>query len=157
MSEVALISPPLTQGLIPVHDHLEAFACVKPTRKESSVPKVFPLPDAQRKQPGASSVEPSDAFKLNYSLFSENLLSGLDWTGVFAAGGSVLACLQPLPSDCTTNRKRRRYMHDVGFPGSDVDLFLVGLTPEEGKAKICEIYETLSGAALFPPFIGLRS
>lgn len=132
------------QGLIDVHEHEGEFLCAALTEAEAAVPTVFPLKDA-RKAVGDAAVVRRAGFQRAYELFTENLLRDLNWDGVFAAGGSVLACLQPLPAECDTNRKKRKHMHDVGFPGSDIDLFLYGLSAEQATAKILEIYETVSG------------
>lgn len=40
-------------------------------------------------------------------------------------------------------------MHDKGFPGSDVDLFLYGMDAEEAKQKIIEIYDAVCEAVPF--------
>lgn len=48
---------------------------------------------------------------------------------MFCAGGSVLACLLPPPAEYDVDNKTRRdYFHNVAYAGSDVDLFLYGLT-----------------------------
>ena len=53
----------------------------------------------------------------------------LNWDNVFCAGGSVLACLLPPPEAYNaTNITRRDYFHNVAYAGSDVDLFLYGLS-----------------------------
>lgn len=132
------------QGLLDVHANFEDFRCVEQGEPERSVPKVFPL-NSSRKPAGERVVVDRQSFQRNYELFTENLLRDLDWSSVFAAGGSALACLQRLPPECDTNRKKRKYMHDKGFPGSDIDLFLYGLSAEEAKAKILEIYDTVCG------------
>jgi hypothetical protein len=74
-----------------------------------------------------------DDFKRNWAIFTEGSLSQLiDWSNVVAAGGSVLACLSPLPADAQASKRNlRKYYHSQAFPTSDVDLFLWGLTPEQ--------------------------
>jgi len=95
---------------------------------------VMPLSAADRKKEGeACMVNDLEEFKKNWGVFSENSLSQLmDWNNVVAAGGSVLACLQPLPEEAkVSKRAMRKYYHGSAYPTSDVDLFLWGMTPEE--------------------------
>jgi hypothetical protein len=54
----------------------------------------------------------------------------MDWTNVFAAGGSVLGCLTNNPTN---------------FEASDVDLFLVGVrTDHEANAVLKRVYDTIN-------------
>jgi len=95
---------------------------------------VMPLSDAQRRKEGSPAmVDNLEAFKKNWSIFTENSLSQLsDWNNVIAAGGSVQACLMPLPKAAAANKRAmRKYYHEKAFPSSDVDLFLYGLTRQE--------------------------
>jgi len=95
---------------------------------------VMPLPDPQRRKEGSPAmVDNLEAFKKNWSVFTENSLSHLsDWSNVVAAGGSVQACLMPLPKAATASKRAmRKHYHEKAFPSSDVDLFLYGLTPQE--------------------------
>lgn len=89
--------------------------------------------DMRRKEGSPAMVDSLDAFKMNWSIFTENSLSQLlDWNNVIAAGGSVQACLLPLPkSAMASKRAMRKYYHEKAFPSSDVDLFLYGLTKQE--------------------------
>ncbi|KAK7469254.1 hypothetical protein VKT23_003740 [Stygiomarasmius scandens] len=107
---------------------------------------VMPLSAADRKKEGeACMVNDLEEFKKNWGVFSENSLSQLmDWNNVVAAGGSVLACLQPLPEEAkVSKRAMRKYYHGSAYPTSDVDLFLWGMTPEEAEKKIVTIYEAV--------------
>lgn len=95
---------------------------------------VMPLSDALRREEGSPAmVESLESFKKNWSIFTENSLSQLsDWSNVVAAGGSVQACLIPLPKAATASKRAmRKYYHEKAFPSSDVDLFLYGLTTQE--------------------------
>jgi hypothetical protein len=95
---------------------------------------VMALPSSLRREEGSPSmVENLEAFKKNWGIFTENSLSQLaDWNNVIAAGGSVQACLMPLPNTATGNKRAmRKYFHEKAFPSSDVDIFLYGLTVEE--------------------------
>jgi hypothetical protein len=87
----------------------------------------------RRKEGSPAMIEKVEAFKKNWSVFTENSLSQLsDWSNVVAAGGSVQACLMPLPKAATASKRAmRKHYHERAFPLSDVDLFLYGLTPQE--------------------------
>ena len=125
---------------------------------------VLALPSSLRREEGSPAmVENLEAFKRNWSVFTESSLSQLaDWSNVIAAGGSVQACLMPLPKAATSSKRAmRKYFHEKAFPSSDVDIFLYGLTVDEvccfspsiffitqdclGKAerKIITIYEAV--------------
>lgn len=95
---------------------------------------VMPLSQEDRKHEGSACMVPSlEEFQKNWSVFSEGSLSQLlDWNNVVAAGGSVLACLMPLPAEATVSKRAiRKFYHGSAYPTSDVDLFLWGLTPEQ--------------------------
>ena len=95
---------------------------------------VMALSDALRRKEGSPAmVDNLEVFKKNWSIFTENSLSQLfDWSNVIAAGGSVQACLMPLPKAATASKRAmRKYYHEKAFPSSDVDLFLYGLTRQE--------------------------
>src|SRR4051794_33611837 len=68
----------------------------------------------------------------NWEHLTLGMLRGMEWSNVFVAGGSVLACLLP----CF-------YLEDVagtnGFFNSDIDLFIHGLSKEDATAKIFSI------------------
>ncbi|KAG8933988.1 hypothetical protein FRC01_005885, partial [Tulasnella sp. 417] len=109
---------------------------------------IMPLDNYTRKKDGELSMAPSlEDFKLRWSVFSEGALSQLtNWDNIVAAGGSVLACLAPLPGHVFNQRSRRevrKYYHSEGYPASDVDLFLYGLTPEQAEEKCNEIYNAV--------------
>jgi hypothetical protein len=95
---------------------------------------VMPLDPKRRRAEGSpSTVQDLDEFKKNWAIFTENSLSQLlDWSNVVAAGGSVLACLTPLPEEEKASRRAtRKYFHSEAFPTSDVDLFLWGLDAKQ--------------------------
>ncbi|TFY76764.1 hypothetical protein EWM64_g7248 [Hericium alpestre] len=107
---------------------------------------VMPIPDKQRRAEGAPCmVNDLDEFKKNWSIFTENSLSQLlDWNHVVAAGGSVQACLTPLPEEArTSKRMMRKYYHEAAYPSSDIDLFLWGMTPKQAEEKIKAICEAV--------------
>ncbi|KAI0628020.1 ankyrin [Trametes polyzona] len=107
---------------------------------------ILPLSEKQRRKDGEPAMVASlEEFKKNWAIFSEGSLSQLtDWSNVVVAGGSVQACLQPVPEYAkASKRAMRKYFHGSAFPTSDVDLFLYGLTPEQAEAKMQVIYEAV--------------
>ncbi|KAG8933989.1 hypothetical protein FRC01_005886 [Tulasnella sp. 417] len=109
---------------------------------------VMPLPQTKRRKDGELSMAPSlEDFKTRWAIFSEGALSQLaNWNNVVVAGGSVLACLAPLPDYLArqgSKRAIRRYYHSEAYPASDVDLFLYGLTPAQAEEKCVEIYNAI--------------
>lgn len=107
---------------------------------------VMPLSPEQRRKEGDSCiVSDPDTFRKNWAIFSEGSLSQLlDWNNVVVAGGSVLACLTPLPTTATASKRAtRKFYHSNAYPTSDVDMFLWGMTPEQAEAKIVKIYEAV--------------
>ena len=137
-------------GLVDVFD---APAAIRTTRarvvaseKDLDAKYVMPLSEDKRRKEGAPAmVADLDEFRKNWAIFSEGSLSQLaDWNNVIAAGGSVQACLAPVPDEAKTSKRAlRKYFHSNAFPTSDVDLFLYGLTPEEAEKKINSIYEAV--------------
>jgi hypothetical protein len=102
--------------------------------QDLSAHHVFPLPKEKRRADGEPAMAASfDDFKTAFNIFSEGSLSQLtDWNNVVVAGGSVLACLAPLPRHAqNTKRGIRKYFHGEGYPNSDIDMFIYGLTPEQ--------------------------
>lgn len=130
-------------------DVFEAPASIRITRarvvegvEDLSAKYVMPVADGNRRHEGTpSTVADLEEFKKNWSIFTEGSLSQLvNWNNVIAAGGSVLACLSPIPKgDKASKRTIRTYFHSKAYPTSDVDLFLWGLTPEQvlGFYLIC--------------------
>ncbi|KAA1479103.1 ankyrin [Dentipellis sp. KUC8613] len=107
---------------------------------------VMPLPASRRRADHAPAVvEDLDEFKKNWAIFTEGSLSQLfDWNNVVAAGGSVLACMTPVPDVAkASKRSMRKYFHEAAYPTSDIDLFLWGMTPEQAENKIRAIYDAV--------------
>jgi hypothetical protein len=104
---------------------------------------IMPLSEVRRRKEGSPAmVADLDEFKNNWTIFSENSLSLLDWTNVVAAGGSVLACVTPVPESAKESKRAlRKFFHTDKYPTSDVDLFLYGMTSEQAEAKIISIYQ----------------
>ncbi|KAG8935884.1 hypothetical protein FRC02_005883 [Tulasnella sp. 418] len=109
---------------------------------------IMPLTDDTRRKHGEPCIAQTlEEFQNRWSIFTEGSLSQLtDWSNVIAAGGSVLACLLPLPAHVVakgSKRAIRKYYHSEGYPASDVDLFLYGLTPEQAEVKANLIFESI--------------
>lgn len=137
-------------GLVDVFD---APADIRTTRArvvkdetDLSAKFILPLSREHRREDGAPAIVSSlDEFKKNWAIFTEgSLVQLLDWNNVVAAGGSVQACLAPLPNSAKVSRKAlRKHFHTNAYPTSDVDLFLYGLSPEQAELKINAIYEAV--------------
>ena len=134
-------------------DVFNASSAIRTTRarviadeKDLNAKYIMPLSEDKRRKEGAPAmVQSLDDFKKNWAVFTEGSLSQLfDWSNVIVAGGSVQACLAPLPEKAKTSKRAlRKYFHSNAFPASDVDLFLYGLTPEQAEVKINAIYEAV--------------
>lgn len=147
--EVPEVLDPLL-GLVDVFANVAAFHSL-PRYPEDQFPRCFeskdPLP------PGTPSVVPNlRDFETSWDVFCESQLRFLDWNNVFAAGGAVAGCLTPVPAKyqdenwAEARKKRRTFFHDIGLPGSDVDLFLYGLNAEQAEQKLVHIYEAVQAA-----------
>ncbi|EKM59033.1 uncharacterized protein PHACADRAFT_205211 [Phanerochaete carnosa HHB-10118-sp] len=137
-------------GLVNVFDAPEDIrktrARVVANEEDLSAKYVMPLSEDCRRKDGAPAMVASlDEFKKNWAIFTEGSLSQLaDWSNIVAAGGSVQACLAPVPDSAKASKRTlRKYFHNRAFPTSDVDLFLYGLTPEQAEVKINSIYEAV--------------
>lgn len=90
----------------------------------------FRLPD------GKPAVVPLGRFHDNWDIFTGGLLRDMDWSNVVAAGGAVLACVKStIPEDMKKMEMMEIFQSDV-YAGSDIDLFLYGLSPEEVSCHI---------------------
>jgi hypothetical protein len=110
--------------------------CARVVRDEEDLSAKFvnSLVGDQRRKSGTPCMAASiEEFQKNWTIFTEGSLSQLiDWNNVVAAGGSVLACLSPLPEKAKeSKRTMRTYFHSTVYPSSDVDLFMWGLTQEQ--------------------------
>jgi len=104
----------------------------------------------------------------------------MNWKNVFVAGGSVLACLLPIPDSfdktevedseyteqsakrlkavaaMSGEEKMKAWFHETAFPTSDIDIFLYGLPNKEAaKIKALQIYESLERS--LPPATKLHA
>jgi hypothetical protein len=146
-------NPRLSNPHVGLVDVFDAPADIRTTRArvvqnefDLSEKYLMPLTEARRRKEGTPAMASSlEEFNQNWSIFSEGSLSLLDWNNVVAAGGSVLACLLPVPdANKASKRTLRKYFHSTAFPTSDIDLFLYGLTPEQAEAKIIAIFQGLN-------------
>ncbi|KAJ1446118.1 hypothetical protein M885DRAFT_591954 [Pelagophyceae sp. CCMP2097] len=130
---------------------------------------IFQQPESQA---GAPACEPTlEAFKHSFDVFTSQLLRGLDLKalGVVAAGGAVLACLEPKSfeekrttrqvvdwyaarhyasepcrgHDATFREERKKGACSAFAASSDVDLFFVGVSSEEAMHALREIHTTV--------------
>jgi hypothetical protein len=143
-------NPRLSNPNVGLVDVFDAPADIRTTRArvvqnefDLSEKYLMPLAEARRRKEGTPAMTSSlEEFNQNWSIFSEGSLSLLDWNNVVVAGGSVLACLLPVPdANKASKRTLRKYFHSAAFPTSDIDLFLYGLTPEQAEAKIVAIFQ----------------
>lgn len=66
-------------------------------------------------------------FRENFRAFTHGVLDRLDWQNVVVAGGSVLACLSPVPSDYHDHPGSYFHQSDA-LKSADIDLFIFGLS-----------------------------
>ncbi|KAF8325551.1 uncharacterized protein EI90DRAFT_3146663 [Cantharellus anzutake] len=98
-----------------------------------------------------------EGFKKRWDEMTDGILTGLDWSNVFVAGGMVLSTLltPELPSKLSSSpgAKKPKDSED-----SDIDLYIYGLPPQEANAKI-EHIETVYKKNLPPnaPFFVVRN
>jgi len=137
-------------GLVDIFDAPQEIRTIRARvvqdEEDLSAEYVMPLTGAHRRAEGEAAIVPSlEEFNKNWAIFTEGSLSQLlDWNNVVAAGGSVLACLKPLPESAKASKRAvRKFYHGTAYPSSDVDLFLYGLTPEQAEVKINQIYEAV--------------
>lgn len=86
-------------------------------------------------------------FGERFAKYSNNLFDGFKWNNVCVAGGSVVRCLLK-ESEFGSNSDSKSNLEK----GTDIDLFIYGLTKEECITKAMEIYNYLrakSGGDIF--------
>ncbi|CAJ0831936.1 2114_t:CDS:10 [Entrophospora sp. SA101] len=115
--------------------------------KDTSI-YVMPLEPDKKKKEGEAAITLGGigSFKENWDLFTEKSLEGLDWNNVIVGGGSVMACLLPIPKIFHKNvHKIRDYYHNKSsFVSSDIDMYIYGLDEEAAKKKMLDIFTTFS-------------
>ena len=119
-----LLSPlfPLTSSSTDPEGHFTIPNCPKLLNLTDNTTYVNPV------QP-FKIVENQERFEQNWKEFTNGILDGLDKSHVFAAGGSVLTCLD-----------ENRAPQSVTDPNSDIDLFLYGLSNQQAEDKLRHIY-----------------
>jgi hypothetical protein len=102
------------------------------SRRDHKSTHVLPLKSQFRRCEGSPAVvDTLDTFLANFHSFTGGSLQSINWNNVVVAGGSVMACLAPpIVGDgpenlCDWGRPLSKYR------GSDVDLFLFGLTANQ--------------------------
>ncbi|KAL9933368.1 hypothetical protein V8E36_007544 [Tilletia maclaganii] len=88
---------------------------------------------------GIAHVNKIDEYLRTFDRMTANVFRGLDWNNIFVAGGIALGALT---SDGSEESER-------GFKRSDVDIFMVGLSPDKCLAKVKHIEQVI--AANLPP------
>ncbi|KAJ3033317.1 hypothetical protein HDV00_006507 [Rhizophlyctis rosea] len=135
-------------SLLPVHESADQALWHAWGEEEMPEAVIMPLDAEARADTGTSMVADNAEFLLNWRIFTEGSLQFLDWTNIFAAGGSVLACLAPVPPEHDTPASRREYFREK-YPGSDIDLFIWGLDEQGAKLKMEQIYNCIIDACPF--------
>ncbi|KDR65544.1 hypothetical protein GALMADRAFT_148613 [Galerina marginata CBS 339.88] len=103
---------------------------------------IFPLSPLLRKKPGTLAIVPTIyEFERNWNLFTHSILSNISWNNIIAAGGSVLASLEPFEGNPSNEQRSEHYQST--FATSDIDLFIWGLDANQAKAKMVEIYQAI--------------
>jgi len=146
------------KGLIKVFDDEEdggrsRFTQRKLFEEERSIPRLFQRSEEEQtifeEQP--ITVPTLKDFREQFlQIFAVHGLQFLDWSNVVAAGGSVSACMLPIPEAYDSSAiERRKFYHDVAYGASDIDLFIYGFSDDEANEKLLEIYDALSAASPF--------
>ncbi|PRP85402.1 hypothetical protein PROFUN_06948 [Planoprotostelium fungivorum] len=92
----------------------------------------------------ASSIVSESEFHKQFDIFTEGQFRYFNWDNVFAAGGSILAALMPVPEEhAAKNSTRRNFFHKLMYSNSDIDLFIYGLNEEDANKKLVEMYESI--------------
>lgn len=98
---------------------------------------IFPLPVNERLSSGSQVAVQLPEFLENWTIFSEQSLSGVNWRNIVVAGGAVLACVSPVPEEHKASRRALRdFFHRERYPTSDIDIFLWGLSPAQVSDRL---------------------
>ncbi|KAJ6520371.1 hypothetical protein C8R45DRAFT_58736 [Mycena sanguinolenta] len=143
-------------GLVDVFDAPDAIRTTHARivqNNEHSKHCIMPIVLGRRLE-GPCMIDELADFEKNWNIFTQGSLSKLsDWNNVVAAGGAIMACLQPLPQAINDLKRYVKLRYERRYPSADIDLFLWGLSLEETVAKIKQIYEAVREA--IPPKIEL--
>ncbi|PRP88491.1 ankyrin repeat protein [Planoprotostelium fungivorum] len=111
--------------------------------EDQETPEKAEIPAAVRTDTASSIVSESE-FHKQFDIFTEGQFRYFNWDNVFAAGGSILAALMPVPEEhAAKNSTRRNYFHKLMYSNSDIDLFIYGLNEEDANKKLVEVYESI--------------
>lgn len=92
-------------------------------------------------------------FVRNFHLFTENQLRDIEWSNIFVAGGSILACLTPIPADHDKdNLSRRKYFHSE-YASSDIDIFLYGLDEKHANSRLIKLIDQIRDSIPYPSIL----
>ena len=87
---------------------------MKWSKEEEELAKIFPIKQEELKNETHKCIVDKKEFQKNFGIFCEDQLRYLNWDNVLAAGGSVVAALQPIPGEhATSNKTKRKYYHDI--------------------------------------------
>ena len=115
-------------NLVNVFENLDQFQLDLATPIPNVLLKRLPSPSTPSSGPSVCSSFAH--FNAQWRAFTMGALHGLNFDNVFAAGGSVLHCLEAFHDQPTNNT-------------SDVDLFIYGLSEAAANNKIKEIYNAI--------------
>ncbi|PPQ83892.1 hypothetical protein CVT26_009213 [Gymnopilus dilepis] len=128
-------------------------------RQELPQKYIFPVKALYRRPNLMPSTVPDiKAFRKHWELFTHGALSKMrpkDWQNVVAAGGSVLACLAP-PRPAIPARDLQKIYQAEPYAASDIDLFIWGLSPEEAKRKMEDIFDAVCASVRFDEVVCVR-
>ncbi|PPR03269.1 hypothetical protein CVT26_008112 [Gymnopilus dilepis] len=150
-------------GLIDIFDLSPAIrrtrARLATSKEELENKYIFPVRAPYRRiNLSPSTVPDLKAFQAHWEVFTHGALSKMsagDWENVVVAGGSVLACLAP-PLRTLPPKELHELYQSKDYATSDIDLFLWGLTPEEAKLKMENIYTAICSASEFWDVVCVR-
>jgi len=116
---------------------------------------LFPLSDfnqpLQSPLDGQPAVVPRGQFHDNWDIFTGGLFKGMDWSNVVVAGGAVLACVKSTNPEDMNRRERMEIFQSQAYAGSDIDLFLYGLSTEEVSCHvICSLDQPPESCTITP-------
>src|SRR3990167_964216 len=100
------------------------------------------MESTKKRNAGDDVIVSKEKFRENFEIFTEKQLDALKWDNVFVAGGSVLGCLLPT-GNAVSKKERRVYYHQNAYKSSDIDIFIYGLSAEQGNRKLIEIFESV--------------
>lgn len=117
-------------GLTAVYEHPHLYKYKVLSEDEKAQPALLSFWSENRNElAGQSAITDEATFHRRLQELTHGAFNGMDWTGIFLAGGAVLSCV--------TAREK-------GFESSDLDLFVYGCrTEEEGNEKIRQVYEAV--------------